>query len=411
METCIPGGFPCSATSPAVNLTTPTKVQQRKITTPFSTSFKFTPTKNNLYPMLESSPTSSQRRKASPFNEVANASYCEKENQSFVCEMEHLQEKLFSSRLTSNVLSEFRNRYKQVREEGIANIKRLNRADNDTLNRRSSSSRFSGPQRTKLMDSARKRGRITPRREPERAVVSTPIEYATTRCTSGDKHRPMEHLGSSSKRLRKIDGNYQEIVSPTREQEEKARIKEVHLQRLAATKVDVTQEPVPELHFRPVKSSERPLVKQRPIAKPTPLRSRTNAAPQTKPTPPLQKRHRMPSYLLPTKASLQRMAKPTTQISPSRAYSNLNSFLSKSVQYPEPPVLDFKSHNVQHSSHSSHGSHASHTSQSSGSRTSSNSSVPRLATASRARTYSRASSRSTSTTDSRSVSGKQPWKY
>ncbi|KAG7880547.1 hypothetical protein KL937_002109 [Ogataea polymorpha] len=270
----VPGGFPSLQSQEFTLKTPPRSRSEIKTSTPSSTAFRFTPTNGKrLYPSIVVSPKDSTD---------CDTSYQDKENPSFTKEMDFLQTKLFSSKLTSSVLNEFNDRYQKVRSENIINIQKLNNTSPKPRSRRPST-RFNNEHRGRFnrMESisthyaARRTGRQPV--EATRKIFEGPEQI--TRKTPNDKRLGAQDLGSASKRLRVVDG-YKEIVepaeSPTRPPEEKKKIMEQQFGRQRQEKPHLG--PLPQLEFSP--------------------------APRTA-TSDLQS-SKVPSYLQPTKASIQR---------------------------------------------------------------------------------------------------------
>lgn len=323
----------------------------KKITTPSSSSFKFTQTNGrSLYPTLvpSSSPDSgdcSMRKQDSSFEEgVSNRSYCNKENESFVEELDHLQKKLFSSTLTTNVMNEFNDRYKQVRRESIANIQRLNKTtSNDELTKRNSwrlsgkrhSAHFNRMESINTHYAALRAKREDHKNEtstPQRHIIKSSPRVSRIKIKSGDKRGVLEGLSNASKRFRTLKGSFKEVVdSPTKEQAEKQHLKEVHLRQ-----------------FRkniPTGGNKNQGTRFRSLC--------THALSST------DHSSRLPSYLMPTKASLQRMKSNKeifrqdsklrsplyhSRLSSSRASSNLHSLLAPPKNNPTIPKFAHSDH-------------------------------------------------------------------
>ncbi|QPG76036.1 hypothetical protein FOA43_003422 [Brettanomyces nanus] len=335
---------------------------------------------------------------------------------SFVSEMEHLQQKMFSSKLTTNVLSEFNDRYQKVRDENIVHIQKMNNnTTNAELNRRASN-RFSKAHRSRFdrMDSIashyatirtkqqeqkktemqdqsqQQRHKQKQQSKPSpgqlkryapssinRMLIEKDVSYPSMKGTTpGEKRSGLQAISSASKRQKMFDGDFVEIVeSPTKEQAEKERIKKVHILQLKRSEAKMltasntlSNESIPQLHFSDTHVNENQLFQRfdcSPVgfSSSTPQRSVHASTPKdarrTKPTPPISKKHRIPSYLLPTKASLQKIRfnkdlsredeekeiRPASRkstlpscsgISPSRACSNLHSLLhnTRSTKIP-----------------------------------------------------------------------------
>lgn len=425
----IPGGFPGGSqfdnTQPrqqllfnrdsVSTLSTPkkSKGKQEKIVTPSSSSFKFTNTNGRpLYPSFAtSSPGSPSERHTPKIDDtltdgICETSYCNKENQSFVDEMEHLQKKLFSSKLSTNVMNEFSHRYQKLRDENIANIERLNNTtSNDELKRRSSTrysrahkSRFNKMEsisshyaairakrekqealrRSEAISRLKRRTNTTAvRSRPHRAVLEMPNDdMENLNKTPGQKHNAMQKVGSASKRQKTPTGDFKEVIdTPTRNKQEKEKIRNTRLGRLKKNEAYKTtckqsdsvagyNPPQRNFNFQPslkdnlvpklLFSNKHASARARTPAKSSFERDVSSFSKEvkTKPTPPLSTRHRIPSYLRPTKASLQRavsnkelLAQDSktnlkfntdsthhsnkSKISPSRACSNLHSFLTE----------------------------------------------------------------------------------
>ncbi|KAH3668805.1 hypothetical protein OGAPHI_002560 [Ogataea philodendri] len=321
----VPGGFP-SLQSREFTLKTPPRIRsEMKTSTPSSGAFKFTPTHGKkLYPTIVLSPTDGSD---------SNTSYQEKDNASFTKEMDYLQTKLFSSKLTSSVLTELNDRYQKVRNDNILNIQKLNATSPKPLNRRPSS-RYASDHRGRFnrLESisshyAARRARQPPteNKQPARKVFEGPEHQ--TRKTPNDKRLGLQDLGSASKRLRVLDG-YKEVVesveSPTRPQEEKQKIMEQQLNRQRG------EQPVlgslPRLQFsRPSSGS----VASKPASKPA---------------------SKLPSYLQPTKSSIQRSeSKPRLNTSESTSHlPRLSNIVrSKTMQEISPSRMNKISTNTQ----------------------------------------------------------------
>ncbi|ODV87050.1 hypothetical protein CANARDRAFT_84752 [[Candida] arabinofermentans NRRL YB-2248] len=250
----VPGGFP-SLQDIQLNQTchdslitsTPPKQQNAQNRSTPSSSFKFTPTNGRrLYPSLKSpcSISHSQQDEAD-----YDMSYQDKENTSFVHEMDHLEQRLFSQKLTTSVLSEYNDRYEKVRLEKLMDIQKMNNTTtNQDLNRRASG-RFTSSHKNKFnrMESisshyaARRAQTKKLERSPahrnlaDKSIYQPNIDQSKT---PGEKRGTLMNPGSSQKRMKTTDGSFKEIYSdvanesPTRPQLEKQKIKEQQLQKL-----------------------------------------------------------------------------------------------------------------------------------------------------------------------------------
>ncbi len=425
----IPGGFPngshIGSAQPRQQLlfdkdetlipSTPKKSNGKrdKIVTPSSSSFKFTNTNGRqLYPSF----TTSSPRSPSDLNTpkiddtmtdgVCETSYCNKENQSFVDEMEHLQKKLFSSKLSTNVMNEFSHRYQKIRDENIANIEHLNSTtSNDELKRRASTrysrahrSRFNkmesinshyaairakreqqeAAQRAEAISRLKRQAEASVvRSQPHRSVIETPNNASKFfNGTPGRKHDAMQKVGSASKRLKTPTGQFKEVIdTPTRNKEERKSGRSTYFGRLKKTEAYKTTYKQDDLlsGYRPPQRNSKPLSslnsgfipklqfsdRHMSVKTSTPVKQSFDMCGHSssnehkgRPTPPLSAEHRIPSYLRPTKASLQRAVSNKelfaqdsktdlkfntntthnsvhSRISPSRACSNLHSFLAE----------------------------------------------------------------------------------
>lgn len=268
---------------------------------PSAKSFSFTPTHGRrLYPLLDapSSVTQTRGTAGNMTDNLADDSYINKEySSSFISAMENLEQQMFSSNITNKVLNEFNDRYDQVRQEKITNLENLNnKTSNDELNRRASG-RFSRDHRYKFnrMESinthyaarrAEQKDKVIPRKLV--SVTHNPINDKEN-MSLYDKRLQHQLLESASKRMKKLDGKFKETnSSPTKTLEEKHELLNYY-----QVKFEKRDETIP------------PLVK--PLAPPT-----------------LEKKEKpIPSYLLPTKASLQKSTS-SNQISPSKSSSNLS---------------------------------------------------------------------------------------
>lgn len=263
---------------------------------PSAKSFTFTPTRGRrLYPLLDA-PASTVQIRASPGTmpeNLADESYINKDySSSFISAMDNLEQQMFSSNITNNVLNEFNHRYDQVRQEKVSRLEAFNsKTSNEELNRRASG-RFSRDHRHKFnrMESinthyAARRGEQNSKIPPRKLI---PVDRSTSNekenMSAFDKRLQNQLLESASKRMKKLDGNFKELhSSPTKSLEQKQ-----DLLNYYQVKLEKKEEKL------------QPLVK--PLAPPT-----------------LEKKEKgLPSYLLPTKASLQKSTS-NIQISPSKS--------------------------------------------------------------------------------------------
>lgn len=297
---------------------------------PLPNTFKFTPTKGKkIYPTLN--PPSEQRTSrrltlnSSPIhNQDSNESYLNKDNQSFINAMDTLQTKMFSSNISNKVLNEFSSRYERVRDEKISNIVELNNTTtNEELNRRRSD-RFSATHKTRFnrMESIafhyaamRKERKDSVQRKlvcdndfiPSDAEIMVESvgegdaedaneTHLMQMMTPGDKRLNLKAVESATKRM-KLDEelNFKEITkldsSPTKSINQKENLKKLYQGRLQ-------KESKPDNFVEP-------------------------------------ERHAVPSYLQPTKASIQRSAS-SRSISPSKSSASLK--LNNHAMYPTPDL-------------------------------------------------------------------------
>ncbi len=309
---------------------------------PIPATFKFTPTKGKkLYPHLN--PPDSQQSHiltSSPTHTPLsdnNDSYMVKENSSFVFAMDTLQRQLFSSNISTKVLNDFSARYENLREQSIANVVEQNQStSNEDLNRRASG-RFSSSHRgrfnrmesiafhyaakrnenqtqksNKETESSHQQRKLVP---PVNSVSEMKENENLLLLTPGDKRFHSKGLESASKRLRLSEVKYKEIdSSPTKTHIERENLKTMY--------EDHIQQVVPQpLQYSPQRL-ERPQQHQQQHHQPSHHDS--------------QNQNHLPSYLQPTKASLQRSASSTSSISPSKSSRSLHKSLGNNIPDLQP---------------------------------------------------------------------------
>ncbi|GMM27563.1 hypothetical protein DAMA08_002790 [Martiniozyma asiatica (nom. inval.)] len=336
----LPGGFNTSIgggpvllpnSSPWKNMqTTPEKKSNRDTTvksSPSANTFSFTPSRGGrLYPLIDPPVISTELNSSPVMNDsIMEESYIQRENQSFVSAMDTLQEKMFSSNISNKVLNEFQGRYNEVRDENIVNLENFNNSTtNEELNRRASGryskdhkSRFSKMESISLHYAAKRadqKSKIKSNLTPRRTLISGGIVNGEIgQSEIGDKRLQNKLLESASKRLKMLSGRYKEInssptkqinSSPTKPLEQKKELKK-HYQN-ADTLKDISLNARNVLPPCENDASSTPLVVKE------------------------FKEKRLPSYLMPTKASLQKSAS-NKQISPSKSIPNLKAAQVKQI--------------------------------------------------------------------------------
>ena len=306
---------------------------------PLPNSFKFTPTKNTkLYPHLNPPNDICVKLRSSPIQSDSNESYIQKDNQSFINAMDSLQRDLFSSNITSKVLNEFSSRYESVREEKILNIQEFNNTvTNDELNRRASE-RFSGSHRTRFnrMESIafhyaarrneqqqqqQQQSRTPDEKVIDRKIIETDEDMVLSdyHLTPGDKRLTSKTLESATKRLKIDELKFVEIDdSPTKTQTEKEKLKDVYQQR--------HQQQYEEQHFQLQQQ-----LRQQHLQQQQKQQQKQQHKQQHKHHHQYQEsKHQLqqaeksiPSYLQPTKSSIQRSSS-SKSISPSKSSKSIN---------------------------------------------------------------------------------------
>lgn len=268
---------------------------------PSAKSFSFTPTRGRrLYPLLDA-PAATTQIRVSPGtlnDNMADDSYLNKDySSSFISAMDNLEQQMFSSNITNKVLNEFHDRYDLVRQDKITNLENLNnRTSNDELNRRASG-RFSRDHRSKFNRMESISTHYAARKAEQKEKVNPRKLFPVSHNALNNKEnmsvydKRLQHplLESSSKRMKMLDGSFKEIdSSPTKTIQEKKEI----------------------LNYYQVKLENTDERAQKKFVKPL--------AP-----PMLEKKEKtIPSYLLPTRSSIQKSSS-SNQISPSKSMSNM----------------------------------------------------------------------------------------
>lgn len=330
---------------------------------PLPNTFKFTPTKGKkIYPTLN--PPNEQRTSrrltlnSSPFhNQDINESYLNKDNLSFVNAMDTLQTKMFSSNISNKVLNEFSSRYEKVRDEKINNVVELNNTTtNEELNRRRSD-RFSANHRNRFnrMESIafhyaamRKERKDSVQRklvsdndisnyDHDNDIIGEDENENIHLMTPGDKRLNLNAVESATKRM-KLDEelNFKEITkldsSPIKNSNQRENLKKLYQGRLRQERelsnpIEPERYTVPS-YLQPTKASIQRSTSSRSISpskSTTSLKLKNHTIPNLQP----QQQQELPKSKLSRSPSIS-PTRSLSKLSPSRACSNLNKILTSS---------------------------------------------------------------------------------
>lgn len=353
-------------------LKTPEKKQLELSTngSPLPSSFRFTPTKGKkLYPHLNPPERHlSSNINSSPSYGDHDESYMIKDNQSFVNAMDTLQTQLFSSNISNKVMNEFSSRYDKVREDTIHTIQEYNsKTTNEELSRRASG-RFSSSHKNRFnrMESIafhyaakrtekKEKEKLDTKNDSQRKLIQNNDDLFLNddiSLTPGDKRFGLQMWESASKRLRLGENKFKEIdSSPTKSLHEKEQLKNMYssqkkhvqnnsnnthstqtVQKVSTTN-NVKSSNVPS-YLQPTKASLQKSNSSKQISPSKSSRSLHRGLADDATTPilrPIENSSRKsisksPS-LSPTR-SITLNSSPVSNISPSRAYSNLNKLLN-----------------------------------------------------------------------------------
>lgn len=337
----------------SINKTPEKKINSELLSdgSPLPNTFRFTPTKGKkLYPHLNPPDQKiSIQMNSSPTHDF-NESYINKENQSFVNAMDTLQRQLFSSNISNKVMDEFSSRYEKVREEKITAIQDFNNSTtNEELNRRASG-RFSSQHRNRFnrMESiafhyAAKRSEKekiknknvnnnnnTNNNMQRKLVQSNELQLNDNiSLTPGDKRFNIKPLESASKRLRLDENTFKEIdSSPTKSLYEKEQIKNIYSHN----------ENIPS-YLQPTKASLQKSNSSRSISPSKSSNFLSKRLDEVYPTPDLKPNNSSLSRGISRSPSISptRIKTGLSKLSPSRAVSNLNEILTSSPEKPIEP--------------------------------------------------------------------------